>query len=224
MKSCKKLISLLLVLMLVCTVSITAFAANELPELNRKGSVTVTVKDTESGKTVGGGSLMIYKVAYVQLDDGNFTFEYTDDFADCEFELGDLSDTSLAVNLADYSMNHRLNGTEVKVSENGTAVFSDLAIGVYMIVQSEPAGNYTVLNPFIVSIPLTEDDSYVYDVDATPKAGTVKEVSPIPTPTPPPSSPNLPQTGQLWWPVPLMAFCGLLFIALGWTKRRNAEG
>lgn len=210
--------------MLVCSLNIIAFAANELPELNRNGSITVTVKDTKSGKTVGGGSLMIYKVAYAQLDDGNYTFEYTDDYADCEFELGDLSEASLASNLADYSMNHRLSGIEVNVSENGTAVFSDLKPGVYMIAQTQPAKDYTVLNPFLVSIPLKEGDTLVYDVDATPKAGTVTELTPVPTPTPPPSTPRLPQTGQLWWPVPVLAFCGLLLIVYGWSKRKNAEG
>lgn len=39
-----------------------------------------------------------------------------------------------------------------------------------------------------------------------------------PTPTQPD---KLPQTGQLWWPVPLLIFAGLLFIVIGLLRRRG---
>ena len=35
--------------------------------------------------------------------------------------------------------------------------------------------------------------------------------------------PKLPQTGLLWWPVPLLACCGLLLFLIGWKIRRNDE-
>ena len=39
----------------------------------------------------------------------------------------------------------------------------------------------------------------------------------------PPGSPGgkLPQTGQLWWPVPVLAFAGLVLFAAGWAKRNR---
>ncbi|MBE5955007.1 MAG: Cna B-type domain-containing protein [Lachnospiraceae bacterium] len=33
----------------------------------------------------------------------------------------------------------------------------------------------------------------------------------------------LPQTGQLWWPVPVLAFVGLLFLVLGFAGRKGNE-
>lgn len=33
---------------------------------------------------------------------------------------------------------------------------------------------------------------------------------------------DLPQTGQLWWPVPLLAMGGMFLFLLGWVRRRNA--
>ncbi len=36
-------------------------------------------------------------------------------------------------------------------------------------------------------------------------------------------SPDIPQTGQLWWPVPLLAILGTVFFALGWARRRDTE-
>ena len=39
-----------------------------------------------------------------------------------------------------------------------------------------------------------------------------------------PGEPNLPQTGMLWWPVPLLTCCGLLLFLIGWgVKRRERE-
>ena len=33
--------------------------------------------------------------------------------------------------------------------------------------------------------------------------------------------PTLPQTGQLWWPVPLLACGGMLCFLAGWVKNRR---
>ena len=40
------------------------------------------------------------------------------------------------------------------------------------------------------------------------------------TPNPPP--PVLPQTGQLWWPVPVLAISGMLLFGIGWRRRRQS--
>ena len=42
-------------------------------------------------------------------------------------------------------------------------------------------------------------------------------------PPPPPDNPNLPQTGQLWWPVPFLCGGGLTLIAAGAWIRKNDE-
>lgn len=34
---------------------------------------------------------------------------------------------------------------------------------------------------------------------------------------------SLPRTGQLWWPIPLLAFAGMILFVAGWTKRRKGE-
>lgn len=37
-----------------------------------------------------------------------------------------------------------------------------------------------------------------------------------------PDDPKLPQTGQLWWPVPVLIAAGLLFVVIGLLRRRGA--
>lgn len=40
---------------------------------------------------------------------------------------------------------------------------------------------------------------------------------------PVPGGPALPQTGQLWWPVPVLACAGLALFLLGWVRREQAD-
>ena len=42
------------------------------------------------------------------------------------------------------------------------------------------------------------------------------------SPPPPPPPPDLPQTGQLWWPVPVLLTAGLICLLLGLVRRRMA--
>lgn len=47
-----------------------------------------------------------------------------------------------------------------------------------------------------------------------------------PTQPPPPDKekpPKLPQTGMLWWPVPVLAVVGLVVFVIGWSKRREKD-
>lgn len=39
----------------------------------------------------------------------------------------------------------------------------------------------------------------------------------------PPLEPSLPQTGLLWWPVPVLVCAGMLLFVLGWSKQRKHE-
>lgn len=38
-----------------------------------------------------------------------------------------------------------------------------------------------------------------------------------------PEEQRLPQTGMLWWPVPVLVFCGILLFSVGWFKSRKCD-
>ena len=90
------------------------------------------------------------------------------------------------------------------------------------MVQKTAASGYGKTAPFLVSVPYLYADEYQYDVTSQPKTDLEREVKP----TAPPSSgggKKLPQTGQLWWPVPVLACAGLGCIAVGLFRRREAR-
>lgn len=216
----KKVVSLLLILVLLGSV-FSAVSADQLPDHNRIGSISVTM--AYLGEPVPGGNLTLYKVADVDVNDA--VFVYTDSFASCGKPLTDLQDPSLAQALADIAREQELSGTTQTIDKNGRVKFENLTIGLYLLVQTEPAPAYNKVNPFLVSLPGQREGAYIYDVDASPKVALEpEETEPTETtePTVPTTKPpSLPQTGQLSWPVPVLAIGGLILLCVGWLMRES---
>ena len=75
----KQLAALLLAVALAAACAAPAFAAATAAsiELTRKGSITVTLRDSESGSAVSGGKLTLYQVASISRQNGNLSYDYT---------------------------------------------------------------------------------------------------------------------------------------------------
>lgn len=272
----KRLAAVLAALTLLVWCTAPAFAL-EVVDLSRTGSIKVSLYDSETSEAVGGGTLTLYRVAKVQKDNANLSFVYTNGFEDCGVELGDLSEGELAGRLAE-KIAATAESTTVEISDLGVAEFGDLEVGLYLVVQTTAAENYNVINPFLVSVPIQENGSYIYDVDALPKVGTAAKKTPEPpdkpdtpdtpdtpdkpeeenpnTPAAPgpdnpdgwvlgahgekiylnpeapsPDSPNgyvmgahgLPQTGQLNWPIPVLAVTGVVLVAAGIKLKKETR-
>lgn len=269
----KRLAAVLAALTLLVWCTAPAFAL-EVVDLSRTGSIKVSLYDSETSEAVGGGTLTLYRVAKVQKDNANLSFVYTNGFEDCGVELGDLSEGELAGRLAE-KIAATAESTTVEISDIGVAEFGDLEVGLYLVVQTTAAENYNVINPFLVSVPIQENGSYVYDVDALPKVGTAAKKTPEPPDTPDtpdtpdkpeeenpntpaapgpdnpdgwvlgangekiylnpeapsPDNPNgrvmgahgLPQTGQLDWPIPVLAVIGVVLVAAGIKLKKGTR-
>ena len=221
----KRLPALFLAVLLLCTVGVTA-AAHNVPDLSRKGSITVTMHQGET--VVSGGSLTLYRE-----EDGNYSFALTGDFTGCGQSLTNIQSAQLAKNLAQYVADHDLIGTTREINSSGTVTFPQLTLGLYLLVQNKAASGYNKAEPFLVSVPMRENGTYVYDVNASPKVEVEKASEPDnPSPVKPssPTSPQsvksqskLPQTGQLNWPVPVLAVSGMCLFAIGWMLRSGKK-
>ncbi len=66
------------------------------------------------------------------------------------------------------------------------------------------------------------EDSTTSDDTTVPEEGSVTAPGDEPTLTPEDEE-KIPNTGQLWWPVPMLVACGLFSITLGLLKRRGDE-
>lgn len=206
------------------TTSITAYAY-DVPDLSREGSVSVTMKEGETA--VSGGTLTLYRVGDIYEDNGNYSFVLSGDFSGSKESLEDIQSATLAKSLADYAKNNKLTGITQIIGNDGKTVFTNLELGLYLLVQNKAAQGYNAVDPFLVSIPMMEDGTYIYNVDASPKVSTLQTTTTRPTkPTQPAATistgtiiTKLPQTGQLNWPIPVLVIAGLFLFSAGWIMR-----
>lgn len=217
---------LMMAMVFFCSLGFTVLA-HDVPNEARKGSITINMR--YKGEPVSGGTLTLFKVGDVSESDGNYSFVLSKDFADSNAPLDDLESTSLPGKLEDYAKLKGLKGSTLKIDNAGKVVFKDLSLGVYLAVQNKAAKGYSKAASFLVTVPMhDEDGNYLYDVDASPKVEIDRKE---PTPPGPPGNPpkgdtpppRLPQTGQLNWPIPVMAITGLLLFAVGWMIRSRKE-
>lgn len=210
----KKTIALLLVLAAFLGLGARAYAA-ELPDETRAGSL-VLLMDFD-GEPLDGGALTICRVGRVAIDDGNAGFALVDALSGGP-ALDKLDDPALAAELAELAAEKDLPVIRGQIRE-GRAEFTGLEPGLYVVTQSktDATEGFDTIQPFLLSLPQWIDDTYVYDLTASPKVPLETEPT-VPTePTKPgPITPQLPQTGQLNWPVPILTILGLSLFTMGW--------
>lgn len=219
-----KLIAALTLLALAAGLWGSAWAA-ERPDPERPASLTFVMEF--DGQPLEGGSLTLYRVGEISPEGDGFLL------VEALLAEGpapeDLQDPALAARLEELAASRGLDPFTAAIT-GGRACFDGLEPGLYVVCQrpGEEIPDYAAIDPFLISLPQWKDGAYTYDLTAAPK---VPLIPASPQPTPPPDEPDdpsdLPQTGQLNWPVPLMAVAGLALFALGWSlfsggKRRRA--
>lgn len=220
-----------IVLLLLITTGSLAFATDkESLNINARGSLSVTMREVGRKIAVPGGKLTIYQVAEIHSTDTGLSYAYLPDFADCGLQLGDLTGSKFAHDLKNYAKSNQLIGTTKTIGADGKVIFDNISLGLYLVVQNKAANGYYAVTPFLVSVPTLKNGSWIYQVDATPKVELVQKKKLTDTPKKTTSlsfGSKLPQTGQLNWPVPVLAICGLLLFAFGWgitfTRRKKND-
>lgn len=219
LKKCVKTISLLfftLAMVLSCTLGAAA--------AEKRGSISVTLHTKE--KKIPAGTLTLYRIAVPR--DGVYDpvkgFRLFKDQLD-GITSEELGDPELAENLRKHAKNNKIEGTPSAQTAEAekdiaTVKFDDLEPGLYLVVQTKSIKGFQDISPFLVTIPYKNE----YHVDAKSKFEQHE-----PGHKPPDGGgggghngggggkkPPLIQTGQLNWPVPVLAGSGMVLFMLGW--------
>ncbi len=213
----------ILTVLLISMAVLPAFAAGHpILDVDAKGSITMTHKATDTGAPIEGSTMTLYKVADAVYDDGNAVFEPVSglDSESIRNAMNALTEADtgapeLALKLKGMLNAAGIGGVSKVTDASGVAKWTDLSVGLYLIVNTSPAEGYEAIPPFLITVPRLLDGEYVYDVETEPKPAPANSV-------PPEIPPELPQTGQLWWPVPVLAGFGLLLIGIGVYRRKHA--
>ena len=195
----------LLALVLCCLLPAAAY------EGEIQGSITVTLKP--------GHSLSLYRVGELRERDSGSYWGLTPEFAGSRLSLESLEGEKLPQSLLRWAELKDLESRTVTADSAGKLVFSDLQPGLYLLYQETAGAGYYPVKPFLVSLPQKGE---VYEVNAQPKTQLVPKPAGPGTPTTP-TGPKLPQTGQLNWPVPVLAVCGVLLVTAGRSLYRKGR-
>lgn len=210
----KRITVLTLLLALVLGLACTGFAA-EVPDMDRPASLTLIME--ADGKPLDSGKLTLFRVGEIAQAEGNFYFTLIPELADSGISLENLEQTDLAETLAELAVLRELEAMTAPV-EKGKAMFSQLKPGLFVVVQyaEDVIDGFLPIRPFLISLPRWNERVYEYDLTARPKVSLEPEPTEPTQPKPPkPPGPNLPQTGQLLWPIPVLAVSGLACLVIG---------
>lgn len=175
---------------------------------NQKGSITIYKRALDSSGnagTAGDGETMVSPQGAALKDTGFTLYQVMD----TNTLLAYYNDNTTAdqVDVKDYFTNYAENKTaaglktayatayksEVRTDENGKATFTELPVGMYLVIETKTPQAVTMpVEPFLVSIPMTRigdkttgadnqnQKEWLYDVTVYPKnniaKGTVKLV------------------------------------------------
>lgn len=208
MRLLKRLFLMAAVALALCVVCTKAYAF-DMPDLSRKGSVSVAM--TYEGACVPGGALTLYRVGNIVRGDGGYSFELADPFAASNVALGNLDSPEAADELAGYARNQGVSGAVQDVDADGKASFANMEPGLYLMAQTQAARGYYPIDPFLISVPQVIAGAYVYEVDASPKLELKK------APVPPVSTVPIPETGENFAPMVICGACGVALCVAGGT-------
>ena len=182
--------------------------AEELPDLDRTGSIRVSLQD--GAAPVAGEELTLIEVASARVGDSEdnrgYSFVYTEPFTGLSPSLissfgsaeesgavsGHEADAAeIAGTILAYAQENGVAGESAETDADGVVQFDKLQTGLYLIWNSGPANGYQTIDPFLVTIPEREADQqgetsgYTYDVVANPKMEKPARFAPIVVSDPP---------------------------------------
>ena len=169
----RKLISTILAVWVLLMVAMPVFA--QTADLDRSGSISVTLMDQDGETPIVGGELSLYYVATVSLNSENhLSYSFTDAFKDCGCLL---EDPALSVKLDAFVANDFAAAQKLTTDASGNVSFANLPLGLYFVKQTNAVDGYAPCTSFLVTVPNDTEEGYVYDVNASPKTDVVRSTT-----------------------------------------------
>lgn len=174
----------------------------------------VAINNTDS-KVVENLEISIYQVSK-QDEQGNFSFAVG--FENCTLNIDDLSESNLQ-NLKDYAKTNASPVFTKTTDSNGRFNLNNLELGTYLFIQENKEDEIT-MQTMLISVPeLTTENGLKYDVTVKPKILNKEIVDKNENQrTEVAKDEQLPYTGVLNWPIPVLVVAGIAIFCVAWLK------
>lgn len=145
-------------------------------DFNKKGSVSITLNESNSNKPINKAEITIYKIANINTIDNKLIYEYVENIKNCKVDLSNLSNIKLDELEKCLQNNDVLK--EIKLTnELGNVKFANLDLGLYLINQTNKIDGYSKIAPFLVTLPTEENNEWTYDINAIPKTDIISLIN-----------------------------------------------
>ena len=214
----KTLCRLLCCIAILCLTATSAFAAHWFDGSAQNGSISFDFNTEDIHVT--GGSFDLRMVA--RWNEETKTLEWCEGWEDCGLTLeedGLFIDKNAAARLFVYAEVNGIPAQTIQVGSDGTAKAEDLPLGLYLVSQTEPFDGCMTMLPALISVPISINDEWIFNVEAAPKLEPLVPETTVPSTTVP--EVDIPPTGQTNWPIPLLILGGCFLILLGVCVRRG---
>ena len=161
-------VSVTVLLLLSCVITVSA----EDFDPERTGSISVTLLEQFEKTPIVGAELSVYCIATVGINtDGLLNYIYLEGYD----EIGiDLEDPDFVAKMDAFLSQNDMPAIKLYTDAQGTAVCTEIPLGLYFIRQTGAVAGYALCTPFLVTVPMVEEAGYVYDVNASPKTEVAK--------------------------------------------------
>ena len=213
---------------ILVVLSILLMSVLTVPAAEESGSLTLRcVFSVEGGERVlAGDEYSLVKIADANISESSVRYVTLSPFKsyDCDWARQSssvMNDKAKA--LARHCEQNDCYTDSAATDRNGELKFDDLETGLYLVARTKTAdaNRDFVTDPLLFFIPQDMNGEPEYDISATPK---FSYISPYGNDEPhTPSDGTLPQTGQLLWPVTLLAVLGC-FLIIGGSALMSREG
>lgn len=176
LKTAGKVLASAMIVSLVTSASAYAAESDRMPPLpETTNRLTVLYQKSDGRIRLDGAHVNVYKVADVKNEGGSVNYVLADPYkkTGVDFEGMDASESLKAAKDLSEIRNDP-DGSAV-TSSSGTAVFSDLPSGMYLVTESDASGTaarYEKFDPFLVSLPEAVSGKWKTEVTAEPKTDT----------------------------------------------------
>ena len=204
----KIILSSLIFIMLIASL-IGTVSATEL------GTIQFVAIDNTDSKAVENLEVSVYQVS---KQDAQGNFEFASGFEECTLDIDNSPDSNLE-NLKTYAKTNAEPLFTKTTDSTGKFTLTNLDLGTYLLVQENMTDDIT-MQTMLISVPeLTVENGLKYEVTAKPKILNKEIVDQNnSSKTELVKDSQLPYTGVLNWPIPVLVIAGIAIFCVAWLK------
>lgn len=200
----KTILSSLVFILIILLFAVQVYATDT-------GTINFIAVNNSDSTAIEGLEIAIYQVSYTESNN----FNWSTGFEDCTIDLDSLTEETIS-ELKTYAEENAEPIFTYTTDENGEFSIANLELGNYLLVQANKTDEYT-MQTILVTIPeLTSENGLQYEITAKPKIVSNSTISESSTELVTDS--EIPYTGVLNWPIPILVAVGLVVFCIAWLK------